>query len=64
MKTHLEAQISENVLGFELTITLTSGTDHWTSRPARLEAETWDEALTEARGQVFALRRTLGLEKS
>jgi hypothetical protein len=61
MTTHLEAQISENTEGFELTVTLTSSTTYWTSRPARLEAENWDEALEEATQQVRSLRRTLGL---
>jgi hypothetical protein len=60
IKTHLEYQVSENVNGFELVITLT-GLTSWTSRPARLEAETWEQAMAEAAGQVRALRAVLEL---
>lgn len=60
--THIEYQVSENVNGFELVVTITSGTSYWTSKPARLEAETWEQAHREAGAQVLALRTTLGLQ--
>lgn len=58
---HLECQISETAHGFDLVVTITAGTSRWTSKPARLEAETWDEAHREAGFQLTALRNILGL---
>lgn len=58
---YIEHQVSETSDGFELVVTISSDNCYWTSRPARLEAETWLQAVQEAGQQVAVLRRTLGL---
>jgi hypothetical protein len=62
MKTHLETQVSGTAARFQMVITLTTGESYWTSRPARLQAETREQALAEASGQVRQLRKTLNLD--
>ncbi len=63
MNVHTELQVSENGSGgFEMVVTLVTDKSYWTSRPARLEARNWSQAVDEATAQVRQLRAALGVE--
>jgi hypothetical protein len=61
---HYEAQIQCTDDGWWVTVTISAGGMYWTSKPAKLEASTEDEAHAEAERQVRALARAMkGLDE-
>lgn len=68
VKTYVEGQIqpTDDGEGFQLVVTISgSNTNHyWTSRPARLNATTHEEAKDKAKEQVKALLKALNEDGS
>jgi hypothetical protein len=59
MKATIEHQIFHEADGFDLILTISNNGNYWTSKPARLDATTWDEAHKEAKEQISALQAAL-----
>lgn len=61
MKVFMEPQLIEKKGKFYLQVTLSRDEFYWTSKPAELNAATWEDARIEAYEQVKAMASALSI---